>query len=272
MVKILKANGHITNFDKRKIKRTVLRAGGSKKLAEDISNKVARQVVKGTSTREILRWTLRLLKKQPAVAMRYDLKRAIMELGPHGFTFEEYFSRLLRHYGYDTKVGLILTGKAITHEVDILAVKKKKYMIEAKYHNKLGIHTDSKVTLYTYARLLDLNNNPKNKIDKGWLVTNTRCTPHAIKYANGVGLKITSWQYATKGGKNLQKLIQTKKLYPITILHSVHGEVKERLARAKIVLVKDIVNLGYDKLRDKTGLREKDLRRILDEAGHVHAG
>jgi hypothetical protein len=125
--------------------------------------------------------------------------------------------------------------------------------------------------MYTYARFLDLNNNPKNKIDMGWLVTNTKCTPHAIKYANGVGLKITSWQYASKGGKNLQKLIEAKKLYPITILHSVRGEVKERLARARIVLVRDIVDLGYDKLRDKTGLREKDLQKVLMEAGHVHA-
>ena len=125
MVQILKANGHVTSFDKKKIKRTVLRAGGSRKLADEISSKVEKSVRKGTTTKEILMLTLKLLKKEPAVAMRYDLKRAIMSLGPHGFTFEEYFSQLLKHYDYKTRVGLILTGKAITHEVDILAIKKQ---------------------------------------------------------------------------------------------------------------------------------------------------
>ena len=38
------------------------------------------------------------------VAKRYDLKRAIMSLGPHGFTFEEFFSQLLQNYDYETKI------------------------------------------------------------------------------------------------------------------------------------------------------------------------
>ena len=262
----MKANGHLETFKKRNIERTVLRAGGSKEFAREVANKVAKRVRRGTRTKEILRWTLKLLKEQPVIALKYNLKSAIMSLGPHGFTFEEYFSQILQSYNYKTRVGLIMKGKATTHEVDILADNEKRFMIECKYHNRAGNHTNSKVSMYTHARFLDLRNNPKNKINKGWLVTNTDCTPHAIQYAKGVGLKITSWEYASKGEKNLQKLIKEKELYPITILNSVSGGIKEGLARAKIVLAKDIIIYNLEELRKKTNLRKKDLQIVLKEA------
>lgn len=272
MVKIFKANGHLTEFKKSKIERTVLKAGGSKQFAKEVANKVAKKVHKGTRTKDILKLTLNLLQEHPGVALRYDLKRAIMELGPHGFTFEEYFSQILQNYDYKTKVGLIMRGKATTHEVDVLAShnnNQNKEMVECKYHNRVGNHTNSRVVMYTYARYLDLKNNPKNKITNGWLATNTKCTPHAIEYAKGVNLKITTWNYASKGEKNLQQLIKTKELYPITILPSVEGEIKEKLAKAKIVLAKDIILYNLKELKRKTGLREGEVKRVLKEVKDV---
>jgi hypothetical protein len=270
MVQIIKASGDIETFKKIKIEKTILKAGGSKDLAKKVANQVSKKIHKGTTTNEILKLTLKLLKEDPPVALKYNLKRAIMSLGPHGFTFEKYFSQLLKNYDYETQVGKIFRGKATYHEVDILAKRKKeRFMIECKYHNKVGNHTNSKVAMYTYARYLDLHNNPKNKIKKGWLVTNTKCTPHAIQYAKGVGLKITSWEYASKGEKSLQKLIMIKKLYPITILHSVFGDIKDGLIHANIFLAKDIMNLGLVKLKEKTKLKEKDLKKILKECSSV---
>jgi len=269
MVQILKADGTLEDFKKSKIEKTVLKAGGSKELAKEVSLNVAKKIKKGISTKEILKLTLKSLKKDPCVAKRYNLKRAIMLLGPHGFTFEEFFSQLLQNYGYKTKVGLHLRGKATTHEVDIIAENKKKYMIECKYHNRAGKHSNSKVAMYTYARFLDLHNYKKNKINQGWLATNTKCTPHAIEYAKGVGLKITSWKYASDNEKNLQELIEFRKLYPITILSSVIGHIKEKLAQAKIVLAKDIITYNIHELKEKTGLKEKELRKVLDEANSI---
>lgn len=272
MVKIFKADGHLTEFKKGKIESSILKAGGSKQFAKEVANNVAKKVHKRTRTKEILKITLKLLEQQPGVALRYDLKRAIMSLGPHGFTFEEFFSQILQNYNYKTSVGLIMKGKATTHEVDVLANpinNNEKYMIECKYHNLVGKHTDSKVAMYTYARYLDLKNNTKNKITQGWLATNTRCTPHAKEYAKGVGLKITTWNYASKGEKNLQKLIKEKGLYPITILTSVEGEIKEKLAKAKIVLAKDIILYDVNGLKKKTGLREKQAKRVLKEVKDV---
>tara|TARA_Y100000310_G_scaffold282789_1_gene304282 strand:+ start:1377 stop:2195 length:819 start_codon:yes stop_codon:yes gene_type:complete len=269
MVQVLKADGTFEAFKKSKIEHTVLKAGGSKKFAKEIANKVAQRVHKGTSTRHILKYTLKLLRKHPHIEKKYDLKRAIMSLGPHGFTFEEFFSQVLKNYGYETKVGLILKGKATTHEVDIIAKKDKKYMIECKYHNRIGNNTNVRVVMYTYARFLDLNNNAKHKFNQGWLVTNTTCTPHAIEYSKGVGLKITTWNYASKGGKTLQQLIMEKKLYPITILHSVRGRIKDKLAYAKIVLAKDILTDSFQELKKKTRLRNRDLKILFEEAKQV---
>ena len=269
MIQIIKADGTLEVFKKRKIEHTVLKAGGSKKFAKEIANKVAQRVHKGTTTRQILRYTLKLLRKHPHIEKKYDLKRAIMSLGPHGFTFEEFVSQLLQNYDYKTKVGLILKGKATTQEIDIIAQKNKKYMVECKYHNQIGNNTNVKVAMYTYARFLDVNNKAKPKFDQAWLVTNTTCTHHAIQYSGGVNLKITTWNYASKGEKTLQQLIMQKKLYPITILHSVQGRIKEKLAHAKIVLAKDILNSNFHDLKQKTKLRDKEIKILIEEAKQV---
>ncbi|MEK6936075.1 MAG: ATP cone domain-containing protein [Nanoarchaeota archaeon] len=269
MTYVIKASGEKEEFDKKKIERTTLKAGASKRLAKEIANKIERKVYEGITTKEILEIALKSLKDKPEVALRYDLKRAIMSLGPSGFPFEKFFAAVLENHDYKTKVGLILRGKATTHEVDILAETKenKKYIIECKYHNQLGTYTDSKVAMYTYARFLDLYNNPKNKINQGWLVTNTKCTPHAIQYAKGVGLKITSWQYPSN--ESLQKLIMKKRLYPITILKSINSTIKEKLSQANIILARDLIDLNLNELKIKTKLPENILIRIIKEARGV---
>ena len=215
------------------------------------------------TTKEILKIVLKVLKKSPDVAARYDLKRAIMSLGPSGFPFEDFFSDLLKHYGYKTKVGSFLRGKNITHEVDIVAKKKKIYMIECKYNNQPGNSTGLHPALYTYARFLDLG----KKFDKSWLVTNTRCSKDATNYAKGVGLKITSWNYPKID--SLKELIKKNKLYPITILKSINDKTKEKLFHAKIVIAKNLLNYSIKDLIEKTELGKKEINKILDEVRGV---
>jgi hypothetical protein len=267
VVDIIKASGISEKFDKNKIERTVIKAGASKELARDIAGKVSKKVGKGTTTRQILGQTLNLLKTKPTIAARYDLKRAIMNLGPHGFLFEEYFAQILQNYGYKTKVGIEVQGKVVTQEIDIIAEKEKVSMIEMKYHNRPGTHTNTKVALYTYARFLDIKSNPRNKIDEPWLVTNTKCTPRAVAYSKGVGQKIVSWSYPSKG--NLQELIEKKGLYPITIYKTISNPVKEKLFGAKIVLAKDLIKHSLSELKRKTGLDENILNKILDETKKI---
>ena len=208
---VVKASGKKEEFNPGKILSTLRRAGATQKLANEIENEVEKKAYDGITTREILDNALELLKsRKPEVADIYDLKRAIMTLGPTGFPFEKFFAEVLRNYGYETQIDQIVSGKFSTHEIDISAVKKNiRYMVEAKYHNTQGVYTDLKVVLYVYARFLDL----KRKFDVPWIVTNTRISSNAMNYSKGVGIKITSWKYP--GKESLEGLIEGKKLYEL---------------------------------------------------------
>jgi hypothetical protein len=263
---VIKASGKKEEFDSGKIYRTVMRAGASRALASEIVGEVESKVYEGMRTRDILDMTLALLRgKKPNVSMVYDLKRAIMSLGPTGFVFEKYFAEILNNYGYRTQTGQMLNGTFAAHEVDIIAKKKGNYMIECKYHNSPGVYTNLKTALYVYARFLDL----KKSFDFPWLATNTKCSDKAIRYAKGVGMKVTSWQYP--GKESLQDLIEGKKLYPVTILRSVNEFVKWRLCGANILVASDLVKKDFQELRGKIRIPDEMLRRIIEEARQVYS-
>jgi len=256
---VIKASGLEEKFSSGKIHHTILEAGGSVNLAKKIIEIIRKEYHEKMTTQEILEIILRELKDFPDIRAKYNLKRAIMELGPSGFPFEQFFGDLLKYYGYETKVGIFVKGKIITHEVDILAKKEKSYMIECKYHNEPGTSTSLHPALYTYARFLDLRDKP----DMPWLVTNTKCSQDAKDYARGVGLKITSWNFPKN--KSLQKLIELKKLYPITILKTINESTKEKLFQAKILVAKNLLKYSVKDLMNKTDLNEKDINKILEE-------
>ena len=263
IMQIIKASGKKEEFEPLKIQNTIMQAGASEKLAKDVLKKILDEYKdkNKVQSKAILNKIIDLLQeKNPDIAARYDLKRAIMNLGPSGFPFEVYFSKILENHGYQVKVGQILQGKNITQEVDIVAENKLRYMIECKYHNKLGIHTKVNVAMHTYARFLDL----KNQFDYPWLATNTKCTTDLISYANGINMKITSWQYPKK--ENLKALIEEKALYPITIIRSIDDSSKQKLHEADIVLAKDLALYDIEELKIKTKLSKETLKIILKEA------
>jgi len=266
-MKIIKATGEKEEFNKDKIKTSVMNAGASQKLAEQIAKRVGSEIKEGTTTEKILDLTINSLKEYKCIdiAVKYDLKRAIMLLGPSGFSFEEYLAQILQNYGYKTTTNNFIKGKAVIQEVDVVASKDNKTsMIEAKYHNHSGIKTGTKVAMYTYARFLDIKSNSKNKFDDAWLVTNTKYTSEAIKYSTGVNLKLIGWGYPKN--KNLQKLIEEKYLYPITIFKGISRNTKEHLFRAKIILAKDLANSNIKLLAKKTDLDKKTLEKVVNEA------
>ncbi len=262
---VIKASGKKEEFNPEKIYNTVLKAGASKALAREIVAEVESRIYDGIRTRDILDIALGILgRKNPNISMVYNLKRAIMNLGPTGFIFERFFAEILGNYGYKTEVGQILRGRFATHEVDIIASNRSRYMIECKYHNSPGTQTDLKVALYVYARFLDL----KKDFDQPWLATNTKCSDRAIKYAKGVNMKVTGWQYPQN--ESLQDLIEKKKLYPITILKSVNNYVKWRFSESGILIASDLTRYDLRELKERTKIPEDILRRIVDEARQVY--
>ena len=263
-MQVIKFSGESERFDAKKIYRTVRSAGGSKRLASSAVREVRKKFREKTSTRDILNFLLKFLKQEPGVSQRYNIKHAIMSLGPTGFPFEQFFARVLEYNGYKTTTDNKLQGKNIIQEVDIIAVKEKKWMVECKYHNESGTITKLHPALYTYARFLDLG---KYNFDAPWLVTNTKCSNDAVLYAKGVNLKVTSWNYPKK--ESLQDLIMDKKLYPITILNLASVDVLNKLYSAKIVVARDLLDAEPDELSRRTRLDKKMILKLIEETKEI---
>ncbi|MDP2908300.1 MAG: restriction endonuclease [Nanoarchaeota archaeon] len=262
---VIKESGDEEKLDLKKLKISILQAGASVGLANKTVAEVKNRAYHGMTTREILHLVLGLLKEEPGVSQRYNLKRAIMMLGPTGFPFEKFVARLLREYGYETIVDTIVRGKCVKQEIDIWAKKNNSdYMVECKYHNMPGKKSDLKVVMYTYARFLDVKH---LGFEQPWLVTNTKCTSEVKKYAKCMGIRVISWRYPHD--ECMEKMLMQKNLYPITTLESLTMDIKQRLVRANIMMASDILsrNMGY--LRFRTRLPSSILNHLREEAKQI---
>lgn len=271
---IIKASGQKEKFSEEKLYRSIKRSGAKLTLTEETCRQVIKNIGPGASSAEILKQVTQCLKKEnPALAARYNLKRAIMALGPTGFPFERYVAAILEEYGYRTQVGRQIQGYCINHEIDIIAQKQDKhFMIECKYHNSSGLRSDLKVVLYTWARFLDLQKKwqetPGHRhFHQPWLVTNTRCTSQAVKYAACSGLRIISWRYP-RGG-SLEHFVEEKGLYPITILPSLTRYAGEKLAQGKIMLAKNLLEYPDRNLSQRVGLKLRAIQKLQAEANLI---
>jgi hypothetical protein len=241
MVNVLKANGIAEPFDENKLRTSMTRTGISQSQQDKVILNLKPSLHENIPTAEIYEHVTRSLQEQShLVKLRYSLKQAIMELGPTGYPFEDFVSEILKSKGYLTQVRSILTGRCVNHEIDVIAEKAgtEKLMIEAKYHNAPGIHTDVHVSLYTKARFDDLKE--KYHFDRAWLFTNTRITSDALAYALCVNMGVVSWNYPQN--ESLRDLTEKEKLYPVTILSSLSQNQKQVLLENHTVSIKQILN------------------------------
>ncbi len=264
---VIKASGKKERLNPRKLRRSLLRAGADRTTADEIIREVEDKAYDGISTRKVFQMVMRMLdEKHRGTASRYDLKGAIMRLGPSGFPFETFVGEVLEEYGYGTKVRTRVMGRCATHEIDVIAEKDgKRYLIECKYHNSVGTYIDLKEALYTHARFLDLTE--RGDFDGVWLACNTRASIEARRYAECVGMTLLCWRYPRNRG--LETLIEKKNLYPITMLRSLDRKSMDRLSRAGCMLIKDLTENEFHAMEVKTRLTTKKLRSIMEEAKGV---
>jgi hypothetical protein len=267
---VTKASGEILPFSQEKLKRSLLRAGATEDLTDTIIGELTPQLYEGVPTKKIYKWAIRALKnKSKKVAGKYQLKRAIMELGPSGYPFEKFIGEILKKQGYATQVSKIVQGKCVSHEVDVVAEKDDHhFMIECKYHNQPGTVSDVKIPLYIQARFKDVEAawsqlpGHSGKFHQGWVVTNTRFTVDAIQYGNCAGLKLLGWDYPANNSLRVQ--IDKLGLYPITCLTSLTKHEKQMLLDRRIVLCQEICN--NDILLTEIGVNSARINTIMSEA------
>ncbi|WP_282068164.1 restriction endonuclease [Olleya namhaensis] len=266
---IKKASGKPVKFSIKKLRKSLINSGADIMLTDSIVNNVRDQLYQGISTKEIYNKAYALLKsKKSHIASKYKLKKAIYELGPTGFPFERYIASIIKASGYDVKVGQIINGKCVNHEVDILATKEKAtIVIECKFHGEAGLNCNVKIPLYIHSRYKDIQskwNNQlglKTKITEGWVVTNTRFTKDAQTYGNCIGLYLLSWDYPLHNG--LKDRIDKLKLYPITTSTLLTKREKQFLLNREVVLCKDLINDAF--YLDHLGISDIRKKRILNE-------
>lgn len=270
MFNIVKANGKIEEFKPEKLTLSLIRSGAAKDEAVEITSEVAYQIKEMMSTKQIYSLAHKLLRKYSRkLYMRYSLKKAMLKLGPAGYAFERYFADLLGEYGYKTRVDIVLKGRCIRHEVDVLAIKDNKVItVECKYHSTQERTSDAKVALYINSRFKDLKSRVKNmykaKNYEGWLVTNTRFSVDAVNYARCEQFTAISWRYPEDRG--LEKMIEEKRLYPVTILSGIKANLAEKLISKGIILVKDIISKKEDELQSTFKLSYNQAKKLRKHA------
>ena len=270
-INIIKYSGDVVAFDVDKLINSLRRVQASEALIQQIVEQVESQLYDGITTKQIYKMAFKMLKGKSRVsASKYKLKKALMELGPSGFPFEKLVGKLLAHEGFETKVGVIVQGNCVQHEVDVIAQKDNyHYMIECKYHSDQGRFCNVKIPLYIHSRFLDVEKQWEHqkgheaKLHKGGVYTNTRFTMDAIQYGKCVGLLLTSWDYPM--GNGLKDRIDKSGFHPLTALTTMTKSEKTKLLDKGIVLCKEphekptlLNQIGIDKTRHKNILEDSE--------------
>jgi hypothetical protein len=271
-IQVVKGNGERVLFDKEKLSQALRSSGASLNDQERISSQVAARIYNGISTREIYQMAFELLKQEShKTAGRYSLKNAIMEMGPTGFPFEIYVGKIFETKGYEVETGVIVQGKCIQHEVDVIARKPgEMLMVECKFHSDNFAKSGVQVPLYIQSRFLDVKaawekQYGKNILYRGGVVCNTRFSDDAMNYAKCAELVMISWDYPTHTG--LKYWIDKTGLHPVTSLISINKKDKQYLLAKGVVLCSQLEdNLP---LLQEMGLTENQIRKIIREAGNL---
>ena len=260
-IDVVKASGETAAFDPQKLLNSLKRSGAEEQVAGEILDHIQNKLFEGMTTKAIYREAHRLLRKRSrSVAGRYSLKKAIMELGPSGYPFENFIGALLKNRGYDVKVGEIVQGKCVKHEVDVVAENDHDhFMVECKFHGDSSRKSTVKVPLYIHSRFQDIFQHYKKlpgyktKLHQSWIVTNTRFTTEAIDFAECSGINLVSWDYPINGA--LRDWIDQSGLHPITSLSMLKKREKKIILDAGLVLCKDLkthkdklLELGFDQI------------------------
>lgn len=272
-IEVLKSSGERVSFSMDKLRNSLKRSSADHELVEEIVEKVKEEAYEGITTNEIFNRAYALLKSKKSVfASKYKLKKAIYELGPTGFPFERFIAAILKYSGYHVEVGVILQGICVTHEIDVLAEKESRItVIECKFHHEKGLKCNVKVPLYIQSRYNDVREHwtsikkEDKKIEKGWVVTNTRFTDDALKYGKCTNLYLLSWDYPKEEG--IKDRIDRLGLYPITVSSLLSNREKQFLLSRDVVLCRQLVKDKF--FLDHLGVSQTRKIKILDEIGQL---
>ncbi len=274
MMEVIKMNGDRVPFSEEKVRTSIRRTGAAKEVEDRIITEVYESLKSGWTTQELYKFVFERLQKQNVCyACRYSLRDAIMMLGPAGFHFEVYVAAILNEHGFTAENPKNdIQGSCITHEVDVLAEKNgERIMIEAKFRNRIGDYVNSKDTLATWARFLDLQDGAAEgkcePVDTAWIVTNARFSEHASTYARCKGMKTIGWK--SGGELAIEKLIDSRGLYPVTVIDQLTPAELQSFASVNLLLCKDVAKQEPEELAHKLDISLKRAEQLIELSAEV---
>lgn len=272
---VKKASGEQQPFRAEKLETSLRNAGAGDALIKVILSDITDWIYTGVTTKKIYNRAFQLLKRlQNVSAIRYKLKQAMLEMGPTGYPFEHFIGQVFKKTGYSVEIDIILQGRCVTHEMDVIATKDhEQHLVECKYRQDQGKIVTVQTPLYVRARVDDIVNKYRedNRFEgykfTGWVVTNTRFSSDSVSYGKCSELRMMSWDYPE--GNALKDIIEREKLYPITALTSLSRKEKLQLLDEGIVTCLQLQeNLNVlDKIqfrRNKSTALVKELNDILN--------
>ena len=265
VIKIKKVTGEIVDFSIDKLRASLSHSGANEDMINKIVHYIMRNVYDNITSHEIYQMAFEQLKEIRSIfASKYRLKKAIYELGPSGFPFERLIAKIFEKKGYTAEIGNIINGNCVSHEIDVLLHKKRKYaLVECKFHSSDKYICNVKVPLYIHSRYYDVRKNWKetDELKDVWIITNTRFSEDAINYAKCNNIKLLSWNYPKNNG--LKKRITDLGIYPLTTISLLSEEEKNQLLAENVVLTSELYKNHY--LLNKIGVSKVRKQKIMEE-------
>lgn len=274
---VIKSDGKVAVFDIEKVKASILRTGAPLDVADEIIMKLSSIVRDGMTTKEIYSIVHQELSRQNVCfACRYNLRDALLRLGPSGYKFEQYIASVLRAYKFDAyNPEQDLHGSCVDHEVDIVAERDGRRMfIEAKFRNDFADFVTLKDTMATWSRFLDLVDGASVgkclHFDECWIVTNGRFSDRSEQFGTCKGIHMIGWNFPEKS--SLSKMVDNSALYPVTVLDHLKTSELEALSHYGIMLCREVTALEPDELSQKLGESETRAEQLIDLCSQVVEG
>jgi len=273
-MKIIKSTGERVDFDPEKIRHTILRMGVEPSRAGRIVERVAKRVTRDMATRRLFSIVRRELRREGRyLAQRYNLRNALLKLGPAGFKFEKYVASILNAYQYSAHVPeRDLIGQCVHHEVDVIAEKDgRRIMIEAKFRNQFGDRVKLKDVMATWSRYVDLRegslaNKSCPHFDEVWIVTNGAFSDRALQFGLCKGMDMVGWSTREN---SLARLVDHASLYPITVLDGLRQWELDKFSEIGLMLCREVATKNIGKLSGRTGIPRPRIERIVEQSRQV---
>lgn len=273
MVNVRKADGTVQPFDPEKVLRTCHNLRLSKSESMEILSEIERKLSEGMSTRKIIDMIFEHGRsRREHIGHMIDIRQALAMMRPKP-DFEKFVAAILEHEGYKTATNKIVYGKCVDHEIDVIAWKNGETLyVEVKHHFDFHTFTGLGVFLEVNSVFEDLvqgylNHRHQYGFTKPMVVLNTKISEHARRYAACRGIGALGWEIPENAG--IERYINDKMIYPITVLRGLDSMTQARLGDAGVYTLKQLAESDQSDLSRSFGIERSRIAELVEKTNSI---